>query len=103
MRTPPMIRRVRQSAGATGRGAGERRHANAQPGEVSYEGHVLARTMIRVKPGKPPHVRKEHDSITIVMDVAPSTSQSPIRLVLRCERDGQIYASIDRGPHSKTE
>jgi hypothetical protein len=38
-----------------------------------------------------------------VMDVAPSTSQSPIRLVLRCERDGQIYASIDRSPHPKTE
>jgi hypothetical protein len=56
-----------------------------------------------VKPGKPPHVRKEHDSITIVMDVAPSTSQTPIRLVLRCERDGQIYASIDRSPHPKIE
>jgi hypothetical protein len=52
-----------------------------------------------VKPGKPPLVRKEHDSITIVMDVAPATSRSLIRLVLRCERDGQIYASIERGPN----
>jgi hypothetical protein len=51
-----------------------------------------------VKPGKPLEVRKEQDSITIVMDVAPATSRTPIRLVLRCERDGQIYASIDRGP-----
>jgi hypothetical protein len=59
--------------------------------------------MVAVKPGKPPHVRKEHDSITIVMDVAPSTSRSPIRLVLRCERDGQIYASIDRGPRSDSD
>jgi hypothetical protein len=59
--------------------------------------------MVDVKPGKPPHVRKEHDSITIVMDVAPSTSRSPIRLVLRCERDGQIFASIDRGPRSDPE
>jgi len=55
--------------------------------------------MVEVKPGKPPHVRKEQDSITIVMDVAPATSRSPIRLVLRCERDGQIYASIERGPN----
>jgi hypothetical protein len=54
--------------------------------------------MIEVKPGKPPHVRKEQDSITIVMDVAPASSRLPIRLVLRCERDGQIYASIERGP-----
>jgi hypothetical protein len=59
--------------------------------------------MVDVKPGKPPHVRKEHDSITIVMDVAPATSRSPIRLVLRCERDGQIYASIDRSPRSDPE
>jgi len=59
--------------------------------------------MVAVKPGKPPHVRKEHDCITIVMDVAPSSSRSPIRLVLRCERDGQIYASIDRGPRSDPE
>jgi hypothetical protein len=54
--------------------------------------------MVSVKPGKPLEVRKEQDSITIVMDVAPATSRTPIRLVLRCERDGQIYASIDRGP-----
>jgi len=32
------------------------------------------------------------------MDVAPESSRSPIRLVLRCERDGEIYASIDRSP-----
>ena len=54
--------------------------------------------MVIVKPGKPPFVRKEQDSITIVMDVAPATSRTEIRLVLRCERDGQIYASIERGP-----
>jgi hypothetical protein len=32
------------------------------------------------------------------MEVAPATSRTPIRLVLRCERDGEIYASIDRTP-----
>jgi hypothetical protein len=56
-----------------------------------------------VKPGKPPEVRKGQDSITIVMDVAPATSRSPIRLVVRCERDGEIYASIERGPDPNTE
>jgi hypothetical protein len=59
--------------------------------------------MVLVKPGKPPRVRKEQDSVTIVMDVAPATSRSPIRLVLRCERDGQIYASIERGPNPSIE
>ena len=56
-----------------------------------------------VKPGKPPEVRKGQDSITIVMDVAPATSRSPIRLVVRCERDGEIYASIERGPDPNAE
>jgi hypothetical protein len=59
-------------------------------------------TLSVVKPGKPPEIRKGQDSITVVMDVAPETSRSPIRLVVRCERDGQIYASIERGPdHTK--
>jgi len=51
-----------------------------------------------VKPGRRPTVHRKEDSITIVMDVAPESSRSPIRLVLRCERDGEIYASIDRSP-----
>jgi hypothetical protein len=97
-----MIRRGCLPTGAAARN-GEPQPAIVQSGEVFSEGRVLALTITRVKPGKPPHVRKEHDSITIVMDVAPSTSQTPIRLVLRCERDGQIYASIDRSPHPKTE
>lgn len=56
--------------------------------------------MVVVKPGKPLEIRKAQDSITIVMDVSPATSRSPIRLVLRCERDGEIYASIDRSPRA---
>lgn len=64
---------------------------------------VVALKIDEVKPGKPPLVRKEQDSITIVMDVAPATSRTPIRLVLRCERDGQIYASIERGPSAATD
>lgn len=50
-----------------------------------------------VKPGRRPTVHRKEDSITIVMDVAPESSRSSIQLVLRCERDGEIYASIDRG------
>ncbi len=49
-----------------------------------------------VKPGRRLTVLRKEDSITIVMDVAPESSLSPIRLVLRCEREGEIYASIDR-------
>ena len=52
-----------------------------------------------VKPGRRPTVLKKENSITIVMDVAPETSRAPIRLVLRCERDGEIFASIDRSPN----
>ena len=51
-----------------------------------------------VKRGKPPAVHKNQDSITIVMDVAPETSRTAIRLVLRCERNGEIFVSIDRDP-----
>jgi len=51
-----------------------------------------------VKRGKPPAVHKHQDSITIVMDVAPETSRTAIRLVLRCERNGEIFVSIDRDP-----
>ena len=73
------------------------------PTQRAPSGDVLALTIVTVKPGKPPLVRKEQDSITIVMDVAPATSRSLIRLVLRCERDGQIYASIERGPNPGTQ
>jgi hypothetical protein len=52
-----------------------------------------------VKPGKAPSIRRTPDSITIVMDVAPETSRTAIRLVLRCERDGEIFASIERDPN----
>ena len=50
-----------------------------------------------VKPGRPPTIHKGEDSVTIVLDVAPNPSVTPIRLVLRCERSGDIFASIDRG------
>ena len=52
-----------------------------------------------VKPGKPPAVHRTPNSVRIVMDVAPETSRTPIRLVVRCERDGDIFVSIDRTPN----
>jgi len=75
----------------------------ALPGTFSPLQATFLHYSKRVKPGKPPEVRKGQDSITIVMDVAPATSRSPIRLVVRCERDGEIYASIERGPDPNTE
>jgi hypothetical protein len=54
--------------------------------------------MTVVKRGQPLHVQKTNeDSITIVMDLTMVADRPPVRLVLRCERDGRICASIDRG------
>lgn len=50
------------------------------------------------KPGKPLEVHREHDSITIVMLVARADDRASVRFVLRCERDGDIFASIDGKP-----
>ena len=50
-----------------------------------------------VKRGQPPQVHKEKDSITIVMPVTVVKDGPPLRLVVRCERDGDILVSIDRG------
>jgi hypothetical protein len=58
--------------------------------------------MVVMKPGRPPTVVKGEDSVTIVMDVAPTPSVTPIRLVLRCERTGEIFASIDRGERASS-
>jgi len=46
--------------------------------------------------GKLPEIRTDHDTITFVMTVATVASnegRTP-KLVLRCERNGEIYASI---------
>jgi hypothetical protein len=48
-----------------------------------------------VTPGQPLHVRKKNHSITIVMVLA-TVKDRPGRLVVRCDRDGDLFASIDR-------
>jgi hypothetical protein len=60
-------------------------------------GQVLAIPIAVVQPGKPPDIHKDEHSITIKMDVAPPTSRARIRIVLRCDRHGDIFASIERG------
>ena len=60
-------------------------------------GEILALRMAVVKRGQPPQVHKEKDSITIVMAVTVLQHAPPVRLVVRCERDGDIFASIDWG------
>jgi hypothetical protein len=50
------------------------------------------------KPGKPLEVHKDEDSITIVMLVARADNRASVRFVLRCEREGGIYASIEGKP-----
>jgi len=43
--------------------------------------------------GKLPEIRSEEDTITFLLSVG-LRSGAPTQLVLRCERDGEIYASI---------
>jgi hypothetical protein len=43
--------------------------------------------------GELPEIRTDPDAITFVLTIAARQGQTP-KLVLRCERDGEIYASI---------
>lgn len=43
--------------------------------------------------GELPEIRTDRDTITFVMTI--SVKGAAPKLVLRCERDGEIYASID--------
>jgi hypothetical protein len=61
-------------------------------------GDVFASEGTVGKPGRPLEVHKDEDSITIVMLVARADNRASVRFVLRCERDGAIYASIEGKP-----
>jgi hypothetical protein len=50
------------------------------------------------KRGKPLEVREENDSIKFVMLVARADNRASVRFVLRCERDGGLFASIEGKP-----
>jgi hypothetical protein len=65
---------------------------------VKTGGEVFASEGTVGKPGKPLEVRKDEDSITIVMLVARADNRASVRFVLRCEREGGIYASIEGKP-----
>jgi hypothetical protein len=43
--------------------------------------------------GELPEIRTDPDAITFLLTIATRQGQTP-KLVLRCERDGEIYASI---------
>ena len=43
--------------------------------------------------GELPEIRTDSNAITFVLSIAARQGQTP-KLVLRCERDGEIYASI---------
>ena len=58
-------------------------------------GEILALRVAVVQRGQPPQVHREKDSITIVMAVTVVTGDPPVRLVVRCERDGDIFVSFD--------
>lgn len=61
---------------------------------LSAGGDVFAMQEVMGKPGKPLVVHREEDSMTIVMLVADVDRHGLVRFVLRCERDGDIFASI---------
>ena len=50
------------------------------------------------KRGKPLEIREENDSIKFVMLVARADNRASVRFVLRCERDGALFASIEGKP-----
>jgi hypothetical protein len=50
--------------------------------------------------GKLPEIRAEEDTITFLLTIGLRTTV-PGQLVLRCERDGEIYASIVPAPVNK--
>jgi hypothetical protein len=50
------------------------------------------------KRGKPLEIREENDSIKFVMLVARGDNRASVRFVLRCERDGGLFASIEGKP-----
>ena len=50
------------------------------------------------KRGKPLEIHKDEDTVTIVMLVTRADDRASVRFVLRCERDGAIFASIEGKP-----
>jgi hypothetical protein len=50
------------------------------------------------KRGKPLEIREENDSIKFVMLVARADNRASVQFVLRCERDGGLFASIEGKP-----
>ena len=50
------------------------------------------------KRGKPLEIREQEDSITFVMLVARVDERASVRFVLRCERDGGLFAAIEGKP-----
>jgi hypothetical protein len=59
---------------------------------------VLSPEGVMGKRGKPLEIREQEDSITFVMLVARADERASVRFVLRCERDGGLFASIEGKP-----
>ena len=50
------------------------------------------------KRGKPLEIREENDSIKFLIVVAGEDKRASVRIILRCERDGGLFASIEGRP-----
>jgi len=52
----------------------------------------MPRRIIDHQPGPMPEIRAEGDSVTFHIDIARTAGEA--RLVIRCDADGQVWASI---------
>jgi hypothetical protein len=57
---------------------------------------MSARKTMDQRPGPVPEIRADGDSVTFRLEIAGVHAGA--RLVLRCEADGTVWASMDTGP-----
>jgi hypothetical protein len=62
---------------------------------------MSARKTMDQRPGSTPEIRADGDSVTFRLDIAGVNPGA--RLVLRCDPDGTVWASMDTGPAHRTQ
>jgi hypothetical protein len=62
-------------------------------------GQMATQKLLDLRPGTLPEIRADGDRITYRLEIAGA--QAGGRLIIRCDADGEIWASIDRRPSSR--
>jgi hypothetical protein len=57
---------------------------------------MSARKTMDQRPGSTPEIRADGDSVTFRLDIAGVNAGA--KLVIRCDSDGTVWASMDTGP-----